>query len=339
MPAPELPPARLADALGRLLGGRWQLHALAASGFCETWRAERVADAASVGPPRLFVKSLPLASRHREGIDVLAAEADGLQALRRTDTIGVPEVAACGHDPEADRSLLAISWLDLRARSGSGERFGRALGALHQAAPPVDEGSPAAFGWHRDNLLGATPQRNRRSAGTTAADWIGFFGRARLGALCERLRAPAGRAVAGGGDIRGEPAEPAELCDAVDAVIEQLPCFFDDGHVPRPSLIHGDLWSGNWATPGDGTPVVFDPAVSVSDAEAELAMLELFGSPPAGFWPAYRAVTGGPAAGYARRMELYQLYHLLNHALLFGGGYVEQSLRVAQRLQRSVGVR
>jgi fructosamine-3-kinase len=337
MPQPDHLPLRLAEAIGLMLGGHWRLQALGASGFCETWRAEPMGGMAGSARSVLFVKSLPRASCRREGIDVLAAEADGLQALARTRTIVVPEVAACGHDPQADRSVLAMTWLDLGARSGGGERFGRALAALHQAAPPfAGEGTPARFGWHRDNLLGATPQVNRSSAGTSVADWIGFFGRARLGALCERLRGPRDAVTS---TVRGPQAERDDLCDAVEALIERLPRLFDDGHVPRPSLIHGDLWSGNWSALGDGTPVIFDPAVSVSDAEAELAMLELFGSPPAGFWPAYRAVTGGPAPGYERRREVYQLYHLLNHALLFGGGYLEQSRRLAQRLQRSLGAR
>ena len=107
---------------------------------------------------------------------------------------------------------------------------------------------------------------------------------------------------------------------------------FDDGRLPRPSLIHGDLRSGNWAMLADGSPVVYDPAASCADAEAELAMTELFGAPPAGFWPAYRAAGAGPSPGHARRRPLYQLNHLLNHALLFGGGCLPQSLALARRL-------
>ena len=121
---------------------------------------------------------------------------------------------------------------------------------------------------------------------------------------------------------------------AVRGVIEALPRLFDDGHVPRPSLIHGDLWSGNWAALRGGEPVIYDPAVSVSDAEAELAMMELFGTPPAGFWDAYRDVLP-IAAGYARRRPVHQLVHLLNHARLFGGGYVQQALSVARSVVQS----
>lgn len=123
----------------------------------------------------------------------------------------------------------------------------------------------------------------------------------------------------------------AALVGAVDDVVAALPTFFADGHAPRPSLIHGDLWSGNWGMLADGTPVIYDPAVSWSDAEAELAMMELFGTPPAGFWPAYRD-SAGLHPGYPRRRGLYQLYHLLNHVVLFGGGFRAQALACSRTL-------
>jgi len=122
-----------------------------------------------------------------------------------------------------------------------------------------------------------------------------------------------------------DPREP------IDTLVRALPSFFADGHEPRASLIHGDLWSGNWGMLADGTPVIYDPAVSCADAEAELAMMELFGEAPARFLEAYRH-GAGLHGGYAQRRSLYQLYHLLNHALLFGSGYVAQSLVVAKRL-------
>src|SRR5256885_7104274 len=161
--------------------------------------------------------------------------------------------------------------------------------------------------------MGATPQANRWHD-----DWIAFIGEQRLGAMRDRL-------AAGGG--------AASLCHAVDAVIEVLPRFFDDGHRPRASLVHGDLWSGNWGMLADGTPVVYDPAVSCSDAEAELAMMALFGSPPAGVWAAYPGAAGLPE-GYARRRALYQRYHPLDHAPLFWGADVRQSAGLWTQLRR-----
>jgi fructosamine-3-kinase len=283
----------LARSLHAALGGRWSVQPLQASAFCTTWRAE--------GDTRLFVKTLPPAQA-----DVLDAEADGLVALAATRTVRVPAVVRRFNDRDAGVAVLALEWLALHPPdAGCGTRLGKALGALHRA----DAGS--RYGWHRDNRLGATPQLNGWRDG-----WIIFFAEQRLGAMRDRLAAQA---------------RDATLCTAVDAVIAALPRHFADGHRPRPSLIHGDLWSGNWGMLADGTPVIYDPAVSCSDAEAELAMMELFGSLPVGFREAYAGVAG-LHPGYAGRRALYQLYHLLNHALLFGGGYAQQAMAVARTL-------
>jgi fructosamine-3-kinase len=303
--------AAMTAAVERVLrercGGAWTARALGASGFCATWRAEGPAGA-------LFVKSLPVSQA-----EVLAAEADGLAALAATRTVAVPAVVGCWCDDAQGLAVLALEWLDLRPVRAAdfGARLGRALAALHRA--PLVEGA-GRYGWRRDNMLGGTAQRNRWSAGGGLAGWIEFFGRERLGALRDRL------AAAGA---------PAALAAATDRVIAALPAFFDDGHVPRPALIHGDLWSGNWGGTAGGTPVIFDPAVSVSDAEAELAMMELFGAPPAGFWPAYREAAG-LSPGYGRRRDLYQLHHLLNHELLFGG-YAGQAMAAIGRLLGRTG--
>jgi fructosamine-3-kinase len=216
-------------------------------------------------------------------------------------------------DPAADGStLLALEWLALQPPgAGFGARFGTALGALHTAP------AAPAFGWARNNMLGGTPQDNR--AVDPPLDWVRFFNQRRLQPLHDRLAA-LGASTA--------------LLDAVQRVIARWGTLAPAA--PRPSLIHGDLWSGNWGMLTDGSPVIFDPAVSRSHAEAELAMMELFGSPPAGFWPAYAEAAGHDAAGYARRRPVYQLYHLLNHALLFGGSYGEQALACAQLVLRQV---
>jgi fructosamine-3-kinase len=298
----------ISTLLSAHLGGAWTLERCGASAFCSAWRARPAGRSSS--PGELFVKAVPAAQA-----SLLESEADGLAALAQADCIRTPTVAGCWVEPSADVALLAMEWLDLRPATGaqSGARFGRQLAALHGAVPSGGEGR---FGWRRDNWIGGTPQRNRWSERSGLPGWLQFFADERLGAMAARL------------DAAG--AAPA-LVAGVRRVIDRLPAFFDDGHVPRASLIHGDLWSGNWAALGDGTPVIFDPAVSVSDAEAELAMMELFGSPPPGFWPAYREVM--PLHdGYARRRPLYQLYHLLNHALLFGGGYAASAQSTVERL-------
>lgn len=298
----------IARSLEVSLGGNWSLESLGASGFCATWCARNASGT------RLFVKSLPAAKA-----DVLDAEADGLEALAATRTVRVPAVVHCCRDDERHDAVLALEWLNLRPPdAGFGARLGHALAELHRAAPAEGHGR---YGWRRDNLIGATPQRNRWSADGTLAGWIDFFARERLGAMREQLAA------------RGES---TALIEALDSVMQVLPTFFADGHVPHASLIHGDLWSGNWGTLDDGTPVIYDPAVSCSDAEVELAMMELFGQPPRGFWPAYRQAAG-LHEGYAQRRGLYQLYHLLNHALLFGGGYGRQAQEMARQVLAQAG--
>ena len=280
------------------LGGPWELRPLASSGFCETWEAR-------LDGVRLFVKSAGSG-----GAAALRAEADGLRALAATGCIRVPEVHALS-DLSGGGAVLAMEWLDFRTPdAGFGARFGRALAALHLHPCPLE---PAGFGWRGDNCLGATPQRNTPLQPACRPGWVAFWSRSRLAPMRDRL-----------------PPSAYDLREAVDEVIERMPALLGDGFLPRPSLIHGDLWQGNWDMLVDGTPVIFDPAVSCSDAEAEIAMMELFGSPPDGFREAYEQAGGRWPT--PQRLQLYQLYHLLNHVVLFGGGYAAQALRVARAL-------
>jgi fructosamine-3-kinase len=223
--------------------------------------------------------------------------------------VRVPQVLCIHHSADGGEAWLALEWLDLvPPDAGFGERFGAALAALHADSKPS---GPVRFGWPRDNFLGATPQVNTPTAGAEKGDWVTFFGTHRLLAMRDRL-----------------PAQATALRMAVDAVLDAVPALFDG--TPRAALIHGDLWQGNWGMLADGSPVIFDPAVSVSDPEAELAMMDLFGSLPVGLLTAYEAA-GGVRAD-PRRRRLFQLYHLLNHVVLFGGGYGEQALRLARSL-------
>jgi fructosamine-3-kinase len=120
-----------------------------------------------------------------------------------------------------------------------------------------------------------------------------------------------------------------------DALLAALPRLFA-GYAPAAALVHGDLWSGNAAFLADGSPVVFDPAAYYGDREVDLAMTELFGGFPAAFHTAYREAA--PLAdGYEMRRTLYNLYHVLNHANLFGGGYAAQAERMMERLLAETG--
>lgn len=233
--------------------------------------------------------------------DMLAAEADGLAAL--ASHLRVPRMLAVG------TGWLALEWLEFgRASVTSAARLGEDLARLHLAPQ-------ARFGWPRANFIGATQQFN-----TPSDDWIGFFRDQRLGF---QLRLAAENGYRGGLQEQG-----VELS-------ARLPrCFA--GYTPRPSLLHGDLWGGNWGACVDGGPAVFDPAVYYGDREADLAMTELFGGFPLEFYAAYWAHV--PAdAGYALRRELYNFYHVLNHLNLFGEAYLAQAERMLLHLLAETG--
>jgi len=234
------------------------------------------------------------------------AEADGLAALATTRTIRVPHVVA--QLTSGDTSILVLEWLDLR-RSREGAALGRSLAALHRA-PTLHDPGDEPFGWYRDNWIGGTPQPNG-----WGADWCTFFRDNRLGPQLER-------AARNGGGV--------ELQRAGERLLRDLSSLLR-GRQPEPSLLHGDLWAGNAATLANGEPVVFDPAAYVGDREADLAMTELFGGFDADFYAAYREAWPLDA-DYAVRRDVYNLYHVLNHFNLFGGGYLAQAKALVARL-------
>ncbi len=237
---------------------------------------------------RYFVKVNGVARRA-----MLDAEADGLGALARAAAVRVPTPVACG--AADDGAFLVLEWLDF-AGGGRDAALGRALAQLHRVTGPE-------FGWHRDNTIGTTPQQN-----ATADDWATFF--------CDRRIAPQ-LALAVDHGHRGRLQRDGErLLAAIPGLLA--------GHAPPPSLVHGDLWSGNAARLATGEPVIFDPAVYYGDREADLAMTELFGGFGADFHAAYREAWPIDA-GYPIRRTLYNLYHVLNHLNLFGGGYLRQA--------------
>jgi fructosamine-3-kinase len=229
------------------------------------------------------------------------AEADGLAALGAAG-IRVPRPVA--HGAGEGRAFLVLEHLALGPQGDAGFReLGRSLGRLH-------EHRGDAFGWHRDNFIGLTAQSNARRA-----SWIEFWQRERL---APQLAAAAQNGHRGRVQWLGE-----QVSEAVPWLLA--------GHDPAPSLLHGDLWSGNAGFLADGTPVVFDPAVYRGDAEADLAMTELFGGFPESFYEGYREVRP-IAGGYRLRRLLYNLYHVLNHLNLFGEGYRGQAERIMEQL-------
>ncbi|MGI9237579.1 MAG: fructosamine kinase family protein [Woeseiaceae bacterium] len=236
-----------------------------------------------------------------ESIDMFTAEAEGLAEIASARVLPVPAVHAVGQS--ADVAFLALEWLSFDQPNASVERdFGKRLANMHRVT--ADE-----FGWHRDNTIGLTPQINTRSG-----DWIAFFQEHRLG---YQLR------------LAADNGHTGELQQQGDRLLKRLPSFFDD-YDPVPSLLHGDLWGGNWASSG-GEPVIFDPAVYFGDRETDLAMTKLFGGFGHGFYEAYESAWP-LAPGSRERLKVYQLYHVLNHLNLFGCSYLGRALALTSAL-------
>jgi protein-ribulosamine 3-kinase len=247
-----------------------------------------------------FVKS-QAASR----LDLFEAEAAGLAELAAANAVRVPRVICLG--VAAGRAYLVLEHLALQSR-GDAASLGRQLAQQHRV-------SAERFGGARDNWIGAIPQPNAWSD-----DWIDFWRERRLGFQL-RLAAQNGY----GGTLQRDG----------ETLMAQLDGFFGDT-CPAPSLLHGDLWGGNHGFLADGEPVIFDPAVYYGARECDLAMSELFG----GFAPAFHAAyrEAWPLdPGYATRRTLYNLYHILNHANMFGGGYAAQAQRMIAQLLAELG--
>jgi protein-ribulosamine 3-kinase len=249
----------------------------------------------------IFVK---VASSER--LSLLEAEADGLRELAAAQAIRVPQVLAVGS--AADRAFLALEWIDLGGGSAKSEAMlGERLSRQHRVLAK-------RHGWHRDNTIGATPQHN-----CWTDHWPRFFAEQRIGFQLDLAEA---NGYGGGWLSRGR-----QLCERIEE--------FYGGYRPAPSLLHGDLWGGNWAADPSGQPVIFDPAVYYGDREADLAMTRLFGGFGQHFYRAYEA-HWPLEAGAERRVTLYNLYHVINHLNLFGGGYRSQAERMIEGLLRAL---
>jgi protein-ribulosamine 3-kinase len=218
---------------------------------------------------------------------------DGLERLGRVGAVRVPRLL--GQGASGNEAWIELEWLDLhRPDAAADEQLGAALARLHAVTGP-------SFGLDRDNAIGATAQPNAPSD-----DWTDFWRVRRLGFQL-------GLAARNGYGGR--------LQDRGRRLLDELSAFFTN-HRPQPSLLHGDLWSGNAGFTAEG-PVVFDPAVYYGDRETDLAMTELFGGFPREFYQGYNEAFA-LAPGYEQRKHLYNLYHLLNHLNIFGGGYLSQ---------------
>ena len=283
----------LAQWLERQLGAA-ALKATPVAGGCihQAWRLELA------GGRLCFLKTNRAAA-----LPLLQAEAEGLEALASVapPTLALPRPLAASA-VVGQQALLLLSWLELGGSDAAGWRqLGQNLAELHRSSLQRGPGC-GCYGWWCDNFIGATPQPNGWHS-----SWGQFFASQRLGHQLALAQA-AGQTLEGG-----------------QALQQQVPLWLA-GHAPEPVLLHGDLWSGNAALLRGGGGAIYDPAVYRGDREVDLAMARLFGGFPEAFFSGYDAVWPLPPEA-VRRAELYNLYHLLNHANLFGGGYWGQAQR------------
>ncbi|HEX2255046.1 MAG TPA: fructosamine kinase family protein [Thermoanaerobaculia bacterium] len=239
--------------------------------------------------------------------DLFEREAEGLAALAAVGEIRVPAAPLPGRAGDTVFLLMeAIS----TGRPGSGffADFGRRFARFHRAS--AHRGPAGRFGFDHDNYLGGTPQPN-----PWCDDWTEFFRRHRLAHQLELAR-------------RGGRSDP-ELHRLGERLLARLGDWLDVPEEPA-CLLHGDLWSGNFLADDAGAPVLVDPAVYRGHREADLAMTHLFGGFDAAFHRAYEEEWPLPP-GSAERLEIYQLYHLLNHLNLFGAGYRGRCLAILRR--------
>lgn len=253
----------------------------------------------SSGESRYFVKT-----NRQEILGMFEAEQIGLEEIKRSQSIRVPEVIGCGLAGE--QCFIVMEFLELGG-SADEVRFARQLASMHSYTHDQ-------FGFRIDNTIGSTPQNNELTP-----SWIEFWQKYRLGfqlELAEKNRLDRGMIQ------RGE---------TLNGVVGE---FFSD-YQPDASLLHGDLWGGNQGADRQGNPVIFDPACYYGDHEADLAMMELFGQPSQRFFNVYSDIFSIDP-GYAVRRDLYNLYHILNHANLFGGGYAVTARGLIDKLLAQV---
>lgn len=231
---------------------------------------------------------------------MFAAECNGLAALTATCTVRVPRVIS--HGVADGHAFLVLEYLALHS-CGDSRQLGTQLAALHRV-------HGRQYGWDRDNTLGLTLQRN-----SWTGDWVTFWREQRLGFQL---------------DLAARNGYGGTLQKLGQQLLQRLPDLLA-GHHPAPSMLHGDLWGGNYGFVENGVPVLFDPASYYGDREADIAMTELFGGFDQAFYAAYQAAYPLDA-GYARRKTLYNLYHILNHCNMVSASYVAQAEGIMRRL-------
>lgn len=231
---------------------------------------------------------------------MFAAEARGLEVMAASQTLRVPQPICFGDDQS--QSYIVLEYLEMAA-SANQRQLGEQLAAMHRV-------SAEQFGWQINNTIGITPQQN-----DWMQDWPAFWSQQRLGFQLQ---------------LAAENGYGGELQTLGEKLLLRMPVLFS-GREIKPSMLHGDLWGGNVAGLSDTTPVIFDPALYYGDRETDLAMSYLFGGFSADFYASYNNAYALDD-GFAVRKIFYNIYHIINHLNMFGGGYHGQAVQMLQRV-------
>jgi len=239
--------------------------------------------------------------------NLFVREAEGLQLLAETNTLKIPKVIALSEGTGDHPAFLLLEWIesDQDADASAEREFGRQLAKLHQH-------KAVAYGLKNDNYIGSLPQSNQPQA-----KWIDFYREQRLDAQFSLLEK--------------QQRLTQRRAHLINLLMDSLNRFIDEEAI-QPSLLHGDLWGGNFLM-SNGQAVLIDPAIYYGHREIEMAFTELFGGFSQEFYQGYHDVWALPS-DYQERKSLYQLYPLLVHLSLFGESY---GSRVDAVLEQYVG--
>jgi protein-ribulosamine 3-kinase len=269
----------------------------AVAGGCISDAAHVTVRGSSGGQAELFVKS-----NRADFEQNFRCEFDGLRRLADVNMIRTVEPLKI--ETIGDTVFMVMQWIETAGKSDF-EQFGRQLANLHR------QSSSCRIGLEYDNFLGASPQIN-----SPTVDWVQFVQNNRIEAQL-RLTANCGL-------------NDAKFKRDIEAVIDSMPTLLA-GRENTTSLLHGDLWRGNYLFDESNRPVIIDPAIYYGCREAEFGMLLLLGGCPQSFYDAYNDQWPLPP-GWRQRCKVYVLYHLLNHLNLFGASYLGQCKQVAHEI-------
>lgn len=228
------------------------------------------------------------------------AETRGLHEIASSHTIKVPKPVCFGENQA--QSYIVLEYLDMVGRADQ-RVLGEQLAAMHQV-------TAEQFGWEINNTIGATFQPN-----DWMDNWLSFWSEQRLGFQLQ---------------LAAQNGYGGELQSLGEKLLLAMPKLFSGLEI-KPSMLHGDLWGGNVAGLKDGTPVIFDPALYYGDREADLAMTYVFGGFAPDFYASYQ--NAFPLDdGFAVRKTFYNIYHIINHLNLFGGGYHGQAIYMLEQV-------